>query len=60
MGFSQQLLLRYSDRFMSSVIIFYPFLYIELLDNFVKLQYGVMSAMFTEGRDAKAAFDGST
>lgn len=45
---------------MSSVIIFYPFLYIELLDNFVKLQYGVMSAMFTEGRDAKAAFDGST
>lgn len=41
-------------------IIFYTSLYIEWLDNFVKLQYSVMSAMFIEGQDAKIAFDGST
>lgn len=61
-GFSHlsQLLLRYSDRLMSPLLFFYTSLYIELLDNFVRLQYNVMSAMFIEGQDTKAAFDGST
>lgn len=57
-GFSQSYCLgRVIDLCVLSILFF---ILLCILNDFVKLQYSVMSAMFIEGQDAKIAFDGST